>query len=112
MVLEAHRREWLLRRERAVFRQPDGLHCQCNAPWVSDAHRRLLSRVHAAMVAESQFASLVAMTTKLTTPLKREIEVAGEPYTVTLTPDGLKLVAKGRRKGYELKWESFVSGDA
>ena len=52
------------------------------------------------------------MTTKLTAPLRREIDVDGQAYTVTLTPDGLKLVQKGRRKGYELKWESFVSGEA
>ena len=52
------------------------------------------------------------MTTKLTAPLRREIDVAGQPYTVTLTPEGLKLVPKGRRKGYELKWASFVSGEA
>lgn len=52
------------------------------------------------------------MTAKLTAPLRREIEVAGEPYTLTLAPDGFKLVPKGRRKGHELKWESIVSGEA
>lgn len=56
------------------------------------------------------FAALV--TAKLTAPLKREIDVAGKPYTLTLAPDGFKLVPKGRRKGYELKWESIVSGEA
>jgi hypothetical protein len=52
------------------------------------------------------------VTTKLTAPLRREIEVAGAAYTVTITNEGLKLVQKGRRKGYELKWESFISGEA
>lgn len=52
------------------------------------------------------------MTTKLDGPLKRELSVRGEPYTLTITPDGLQLVPKGRRKGYELRWEDFVSGDA
>jgi hypothetical protein len=52
------------------------------------------------------------MTTKLARPFKRELEVNGEKYTLTLDPDGLKLVAKGRRKGIELKWESIVGGDA
>ena len=52
------------------------------------------------------------MTAKLTAPLKREIEVAGKPYTLTLHPEGFKLVPKGGRKGYELRWESIVSGEA
>ncbi len=51
------------------------------------------------------------MTTRLESPLKREITVAGEAYTLTIDPDGLKLVRKGRRKGYELSWQSLVSGD-
>jgi hypothetical protein len=52
------------------------------------------------------------VTAKLTGPLKREIEVAGKPYTLTLAPDGFKLVPKGGRKGHELKWESIVNGEA
>jgi hypothetical protein len=52
------------------------------------------------------------MTTKLAGTLKREIVVNGAPYTVTITDEGLKLVPKGRRKGYELAWASLVSGDA
>jgi hypothetical protein len=52
------------------------------------------------------------MATKLDKPLKREVQVAGKPYMLTLTPAGLKLVAKGRRKGQELTWEALVSGDA
>ena len=52
------------------------------------------------------------MTTKLARPFKRELEVNGEKYTLTLDPDGLKLVSKGRRKGIELKWEAILGGDA
>jgi hypothetical protein len=52
------------------------------------------------------------MTTKLDKALKREIMVRGDPYVVTITPDGLSLVPKGKRKGYQLSWEAFVSGDA
>jgi hypothetical protein len=52
------------------------------------------------------------MTTKVQKPFKREIEVNGEKYTLTVDPDGFRLVAKGRRKGIELRWESIVSGDA
>ncbi len=52
------------------------------------------------------------MTTKLDSPLRREIEIAGALYTLTITPQGLTLVPKGRRKGYELEWNAFVSGEA
>ena len=52
------------------------------------------------------------MTTKLTTPLKREIEIDGEPYTLTIAPEGLRLVRKGRRKGQALEWRALVTGDA
>ena len=50
--------------------------------------------------------------TKLDKPLRREILIGRHAYVVTLTPLGLKLAQKGRRKGYELAWESLISGDA
>jgi len=52
------------------------------------------------------------MTTKLTTPIKREIDIDGDKYTLTVTPEGFKLVLKGRRKGIEIAWNALVSGDA
>jgi hypothetical protein len=52
------------------------------------------------------------MATKLDKPLKREIEVEGKPYMLTITPEGLKLVPKGKRKGHELAWNAIVSGEA
>ncbi|OGA24131.1 MAG: hypothetical protein A3I01_14750 [Betaproteobacteria bacterium RIFCSPLOWO2_02_FULL_65_24] len=52
------------------------------------------------------------MTTKLVGALKRELDVDGAKYTLTITPDGLRLVLKGRRKGYELAWRALVSGEA
>jgi hypothetical protein len=52
------------------------------------------------------------MTTKLEKPLKREIDVDGEAYVLTVSPEGLKLVRKGKRKGLELAWKDLVSGDA
>ena len=52
------------------------------------------------------------MTTKLDNPLKRELVVLGEPYTLTISATGLLLAPKGRRKGYELAWADLVSGDA
>jgi hypothetical protein len=50
--------------------------------------------------------------TKLDKTLKREITIHGEPFVVALSPAGLKLVGKGRRKGLELSWEDLTSGDA
>ncbi len=52
------------------------------------------------------------MATKLDKALKREVDIGGEPYMLTIAPDGLKLVPKGRRKGYELAWADLVSGQA
>lgn len=50
--------------------------------------------------------------TKLEKTLKREIDIDGKPYVVTLAPEGLKLTEKGRRNGRELAWKDLVSGDA
>jgi len=52
------------------------------------------------------------MTTKLEKDLKREIDVDGKQYTVTLSPGGLKIAEKGHRKGHELTWKQILSGDA
>jgi hypothetical protein len=52
------------------------------------------------------------MTTKLSNAFKRELDVNGEKYTLTLSPEGLKLVSKGKRKGVELAWTSLVNGEA
>ena len=52
------------------------------------------------------------MATKLEKPLRREVEIDGQPYMVTLSPEGLKLVPKGKRKGLELGWKALVSGEA
>jgi hypothetical protein len=52
------------------------------------------------------------MTTKLEGPLRRALAIGGNPYVLTITPDGLTLVPKGKRKGYSLEWNAFVSGEA
>jgi hypothetical protein len=52
------------------------------------------------------------MATKLEKPLKREVSIEGQPYMLTLTPEGLKLVPKGKRNGLELAWKALVSGEA
>ena len=50
--------------------------------------------------------------TKLDKPIRRELQIGDQVYTLTIGPDGLKLVEKGRRKGLELAWSALVSGDA
>ena len=57
-------------------------------------------------------APLKRMVTRLETPLRREITADGEPFTVTLTPDGLRIVPKGKRNGIELAWTDLVNGEA
>jgi hypothetical protein len=52
------------------------------------------------------------MATKLERTLKRELEIDGKPYTLTLDARGFKLVPKGRRKGHEIAWKAFVEGEA
>ena len=52
------------------------------------------------------------MTTRLEGPLKREIDIDGAPYTLTLSPEGMTLVQKGKRKGFEMRWTALVNGDA
>jgi hypothetical protein len=52
------------------------------------------------------------MATKLDKSIKRELELEGKLYTVTISPDGVKVVEKGKRKGQEIPWRSIISGDA
>ncbi len=52
------------------------------------------------------------MTTKLEGPLRRALTIGGDQYVLTITPEGLTLVPKGKRKGYCLAWNAFVSGEA
>ena len=50
------------------------------------------------------------MATKLDKPLKRELDIDGEPYMLTIAPEGLKLVPKGKRLGHEVTWKDLLSG--
>jgi len=49
--------------------------------------------------------------TKLDKPLRRELEIDGKAYTLTVDPDGLKLTEKGRRNGVELRWSALAASD-
>lgn len=53
------------------------------------------------------------MATTLEKELKRSIDVNGEPYTVIIDPEGLRLVGKGKRKPeVQLAWKDLLSGEA
>ena len=49
------------------------------------------------------------MATKLEKAIRREIEIDGEPFTVTISPDGIQLTKKRFRSGVGLSWRSFWS---
>jgi hypothetical protein len=52
------------------------------------------------------------MTTPLEKELKRELDLQGQQFTLTISPEGLRIVPKGKRNGIELRWQDLVSGDA
>ena len=52
------------------------------------------------------------MITQLDAPLRRGLTIDGAAYVLTITPTGFQLTLKGRRKGFEMDWLAFVSGDA
>jgi hypothetical protein len=52
------------------------------------------------------------MATKLDKSIKRELEHQGKLYTVTIAPDGVKVVEKGKRNGPHVSWGSIINGDA
>jgi hypothetical protein len=58
------------------------------------------------------FTTELNMATKLDKSLKREIQIGDKPYMLTISPEGLKLVPKGKRNGLELAWQALVSGEA
>lgn len=52
------------------------------------------------------------MATRLDKTIKRELELDGRWYTVSVNPDGVNIVLKGKRKGYFMSWQALVSGEA
>ena len=52
------------------------------------------------------------MATRLDKSIKRELALGGQLYTVSMSPEGVRIVAKGKRKGHEISWETLLSGDA
>lgn len=51
------------------------------------------------------------MATKLDKAIKREIELDGEAYMVSMSPEGVTIKPKGKRKGHEISWRALLSGD-
>ena len=52
------------------------------------------------------------MTTLLEKTLRRALKINGAEYVLTISPEGLKLTLKKKRKGLELTWADLVSGEA
>jgi len=52
------------------------------------------------------------MATKLERTIRREITIDGEPYTIAISPDGLRLTRKRFRSGVEMSWKTiWTEGD-
>jgi hypothetical protein len=47
------------------------------------------------------------MATKLTHEIRREITIGDEPFTIVISPQGLRLSRKRFRSGRELSWEAL-----
>jgi hypothetical protein len=50
--------------------------------------------------------------TELKAPLNRELTIGKADYRLTISPEGLKLVLKGKRNGLQIAWSDLVNGDA
>ena len=47
------------------------------------------------------------MATKLLKEIRREIDIDGEPFTVAISPSGVKLTRKRFRSGRSLSWRAL-----
>ena len=45
------------------------------------------------------------MATKLDKTIRREIEIDGEPFTISISPEGFRLTKKRFRSGVALSWK-------
>lgn len=50
------------------------------------------------------------MTTKLIRPVRREILIDGEPFTVVISPQGVRLTRKRFRSGRGMSWKAIWEG--
>ena len=52
------------------------------------------------------------MATKLERIIRREINIDGEPFTISISPDGLRLTKKRFRSGVTMSWKAiWTQGD-
>lgn len=49
---------------------------------------------------------------ELEKPIRRQLTLEGEPYTIVVSREGVRITPKGRRKGREMSWQTLLSGDA
>ena len=47
------------------------------------------------------------MSTKLDKTIRREIEIDGERFTITISPEGFRLTKKRFRSGVALSWKTL-----
>ena len=52
------------------------------------------------------------MATKLDKAIKRELTHGDKTYTITISPEGIKAVEKGKRNGREHTWASIIDGSS
>ncbi len=52
------------------------------------------------------------MTAPLDKPIKRQIQIDGAPYTVTISAEGASIAPKGQRAKHSMTWKTLLSGDA
>ena len=50
--------------------------------------------------------------TELKSALSRELTVGKAKYKLMVSPQGFKLVLKGKRNGLEIAWHDLINGDA
>lgn len=50
--------------------------------------------------------------TPLDKPLRRQIDIEGQAYTVVLDAEGVKIVKKAHRNGIELRWADLIRNNA
>jgi hypothetical protein len=50
--------------------------------------------------------------TPLDKPLRRQIDIEGQAYTVVLDAEGVKIVKKAHRNGIEVRWADLIRDHA
>lgn len=50
------------------------------------------------------------MVTKLQKEIRREVDIDGEPFTVTISPTGVRITRKRFRSGRALSWRALWQG--